>query len=244
MILIGIAISIGAIVSIWISAQSQEYMYKEGDRRERVLNKEGESLVLVHVVFDATIPAAPVLTLTLQNNGTSDMEVAYVKVDGLFYRQTTLTCDPSSCEVDYDSMIDVSVTLPASYERIEDVNSLEVGSILGNLFIFNAPSPEIRVTSTFFDTDNLLVTFSAERSVDSDGQIVKWEWCFHYDETNEVCNVDPDTSDEYGGTGEVYSFQYNDDDLGAGNYVVSLTVTDDTGLVGFITIDFTVPTIT
>jgi hypothetical protein len=240
MILIGIAISIGAIVSIWISAQSQEYMYKEGDRRERILNKEGESLVLVHIDFDS---GTKVLTLTLQSNGTSDMEIAYVKVNDLFYRQATLTCVPSSCELDYSESIDVAVTLPASYDSIEDVNSLEIGSTLGNLFIYNAPSPVIRITSTFFDTDNLLVTFSGEGSVDSDGQIVKWEWCFHYDETNEQCNTDSGGS-PFEGSGVLYSFQYDDTDLGAGDYVVRLVVTDDTGMVGFITIDITIPLIT
>ena len=240
MILIGIAISIGAIVSIWFSAQSQDYMYKEGERRERILNKEGESLVLVHVTFDS---GTRDLTLTVQNNGTSDMEIAYLKVDQVFFRQTNLTCNPTGCQLDYSNSADVTVTLPASYDSIDDISSLEIGSTLGNLFIYNAPSPAINILSTFFDEHNLLVTFSGEKSID-DGEIVKYEWCFHYDDANDVCNTDPATSEPYDGVGSVSSFQYNDPNLGPGDYTVQLVVIDETGMVGVITIPIPIPVIT
>lgn len=235
MILVGIAISIGAVVSIWLNAQSQEYMYKEGERRERILNKEGESLALVHVDFDN---GTKNLTLTIQSNGTSDLILAYIKANELFYDQSSLMCTPSSCELGYNDSGSIAVNLPASYTSIEDVQSLEIGTVLGNLFIYQAPSPLIKITSTFFDTNNKLITFSGEGSVDSDGRIIKWEWCFDYDEATGTCNNNPNTGNPATGSGAVTSYSYFG--YASGTYTVRLVTTDDTGMTGIILVDITI----
>lgn len=249
MLLIGITISIGAIASIWLTSQSQEYMYKEGERRERLLDKEGESLVLIHVTYDDedVIDPDKGLELDIQNNGTSDLEVAYVKVNQYYFRQSDLDCYPN-CGLDIDDSRKISIpqaTLPSAIDSIEAVSSLEIGTTLGNLFIYNAPAPEIRITSTFLDANNKLYTFSGEGSRD-DGRIVKWEWCFDYDETSgeececipgEVCNAGDPANRAYG-NGAVTSYNYQA--YAADTYVVWLKVTDDTGMVGFITIEITI----
>ena len=235
MLLVGIAISIGAIASIWLNSQSQEYMYKEGERRERILNKEGESLTLVHLNFDS---GTKDLTLTIQSNGTSDLTLSYLKVNEIFFNQSNITCSPSDCKLDFNESGSITVTLPAGFTKIEDIQSLEIGTVLGNLFIYQAPSPLIKITSTFFDTNNKLITFSGEGSVDSDGRIIKWEWCFDYDEATGTCNNNPITANPATGSGAVTSYSY----LGyaSGTYTVRLAITDDTGMTGVILVDITI----
>jgi FlaG/FlaF family flagellin (archaellin) len=235
MLLVGIAISIGTIVSIWLNAQSQEYMYKEGERRDRILDKEGESLTLVHVNFDS---GTKDLALTIQSNGTSDLTLSYLKVNGLFYDQSSLSCSPSDCTLNFNESGSITVTLPVSYTKIEDIQSLEIGTVLGNLFIYQAPSPLIRIASSFIDTNNKLITFSGEGSVDTDGRIIKWEWCFDYDESTGTCNNNPITGNPAIGNGAVTSYSY----LGyaSGTYTVRLMVTDDTGMTGVILVDITI----
>jgi hypothetical protein len=213
MLLIGIAIAVGSILSIWISSQSIEYMNIEGDRRERILDKEGESLALVHVTF-----SSPNLTLTLQNNGTSDIEVAYVivsRTDGQEYINQGDFVAGSDIELDYNSSGSITVT-PSGITQIEDVRSLEIGSTMGKLFVYNAPSPQILILYTWFEGNNRLVNFSGEGSVD-DGRIVEWEWDFDYDGM---------TFTERG-RGAAISYTY----LVSGTYDVCLRVTDNTGMV-------------
>jgi len=218
MILIGIAISIGAIVSIWISSQSQEYMYKEGDRRERILNKEGESLALVHVEFD---DVSQDFTLRLQNNGTSDLEMAYMLLNrNDYYSQTDITCNPS-CELEINQSGQFTVT--TGFNELEDIQSVEIGTTLGSLFIYNAPSPVIRITNTVFDASNKLVTFSGADSKD-DGEIVEWLWDFSYDSVAGF-------SEE--GSGILVTYSYSS----SGSYDVALKVTDNTGMIGFVVLE-------
>ena len=246
MILVGITISIGTIVSIWLNAQSQEYMAKEGERRERILNKEGESLVLIHIAIDGNTGD---LSFMLQNNGTSDLEVAYVKINEYYRGQNVFCTTPSDCQISYNeskSFTIVSGDLPGAIGAMKDIGSLEVGTTLGRLFIFNAPSPQIRVTNTFFEYGNRLFTFSGEGSVD-DGKIVKWEWCFDYDKDtgeececkpNEVCNPGDPLNRAYG-FGEVTSYNYADYNTTPPNdkVYIWLKVTDETGMVGIIFIE-------
>lgn len=253
MLLVGIAISIGAIASIWLNSQSTEYMNKESERRERLLDKEGESLVLVHVEFDDSTGD---LTLMMQNNGTSDLEVAYIMVNNNYFRQHIFCTTPANCELNYNESQEFAIQsadLPASINTVDDIRFIEVGTILGNLFIFNAPSPQIRVTGTFFEYDNILYIFSAEGSVD-DGRIVEWIWCFDYSTTSgdlcecrlgETCVAgDCDAYQECDcevracGHGSVASYNYKDYDPVSypNGAVVRLVVIDDTGMVGMITI--------
>lgn len=218
MILIGIAISIGAIVSIWISSQSSEYMYKEGDRRERILDKEGESLTLVHVEFDGV---SQDFTLRLQNNGTSDLEVAYMLLNrNDYYSQTDITCSPS-CELEINQSGQFTVT--TGFNELEDIQSVEIGTTLGSLFIYNAPSPVIRITNTVFDANNKLVTFSGADSTD-DEEIVEWLWDFSYDSVAGF-------SEE--GSGVLVTYSYSS----SGSYDVALKVTDNTGMIGFVVLE-------
>ncbi len=262
MLLIGIAISIGSVVSIWITSQSQEYMYKEGERRERILNKEGELLTLIHVDFNET---TLVLNLTLQNNGTSDLEVAYIKINNRYYLEQSAFCTtPADCELDFNESKTLTIPaseVPSSITRIEHITSLEIGTTLGNLFVYNAPSPAIRITSSFFEYGNILYTFSAEESVD-DQKIVEWIWCFHYDETTaDWCECRPAADRPSGvdcvagdcdtyqdcdcivracGSGVVASYNYKSyDTVLYPSLVVCLVAVDETGMVGIYTI--TVP---
>jgi hypothetical protein len=202
-------------------------MNKEADRREQILNRESESLTLVHVEIDAGN-----LTLTLQNNGTSDIRVSYVKINESDF-------NPLSPEVELDYGQSTDVTVPIS----GSLHSVEVGTTLGKVFVFNAPSAQIRVINTFFDASNKLVTFSGEGSTD-DGRIAKWDWCFNWDETSNVCNANCSTliPGLAVGTGEVTSYSY----VGANcttpaAFVVRLVVTDDTGMTGEVLITIYVP---
>ncbi len=237
MLLIGITISIGTVASIWMRSQSQEYMFKEGEHRERILNKQGEGLVLVHVVISGGNPV-----LTLQNNGTSDLEVAYVKINEIYRSQDYLTCSFADCELRIDESGTVTVDMPAAV-TLSSIRSIEVGTVLGSMFIFNAPSAQIRIINTYFGEGNRLVTFSGEGSQD-DGQIISWEWCFYWDDTNGCLDFpapfDPDTDAETG-YGAAVSCSYPVPTNTDTTYTVVLTVTDDTGMVGSISISFTIP---
>jgi hypothetical protein len=226
-------------------------MYKEGERRERILNKEGESLILIHVTYDDenVIDPDTGLELDIQNNGTSDLDVAYVKVNEYYFGQSDLDCYPD-CDLDFQESRKITIplaTLPSSIDGIVKISSLEIGTTLGNLFIYNAPTPQIRIASSFIDANNKLYTFSGEGSVD-DGTIVKWEWCFDYDDTTgsececlpgETCTA-TDCSDPYRACGNGVVTSFNFQDYAADTYVVWLRVTDDTGMVGFITIQINI----
>lgn len=229
MLLVGITIAIGTIVSIWLTSQSQDFMNKEGERRERLLSKEGESLVLVHTIFDDT---SHDLTLRFQNNGTSDLKIAYVKVNNTdYFEEGQFTCSPGDCIFDVNTSGDVTVTLPGAYDDTWDIRSVEAGTTLGNLFIYNAPTAQIRITNSFYDdAGNKILTFSGEGSTD-DGEIVKWNWCFDYDIVNEVCNIAIES-------GAVFSYNYSS--YGAGTLYVQLIVTDDTGMQGVIVMGITI----
>ncbi|MGD2248086.1 MAG: hypothetical protein PVF58_06740 [Candidatus Methanofastidiosia archaeon] len=233
-LLVAIAIAIGAVVSISMRAQSQEYMNKEAERRERVLDREGESLVLVHVEY-----SSPNLSIILQNNGTSDSEVTYVLVNSEYIKQEDFVAG-SDYELDYGTSGTITVA-PSSISDIEGLSSLEVGTTLGNLYIYSAPSPEIRVVYTWFDdaTDNKVVVVSGEGSHD-DGKIVKYEWCFNHNESTGACDPNPDPPGQDSDmTGVSASFQYTD--YQPGDYVIWLKVTDDTGMVGTTTIPINIP---
>lgn len=252
MILIAIAISLGAVASIWLRSQTQEYMMKEGERRDRILDKEGESLALIHVMYDDEVVVDPDtgLELDLQNNGTSDLDVAYVKLNQYYFRQNELDCYPD-CGIEIDSSRKITIplaSLPGAIDGIEKIGSIEIGTVLGNLFIYNAPAPQIRITNTFIDANNKLYTFSGEGSVD-DGQIVKWLWCFDYDDaTGDDCECMPgetctaaDCSDPYRACGNGIVTTYNYKDYATGTYYIWLTVTDDTGMVGVIIVQIDIP---
>lgn len=227
-LLVAIAIAIGAVVSISMRAQSQEYMDKEAERRERVLDRKGESLVLVHVEY-----SSPNLSIILQNNGTSDSEVTYVLVNSEYIKQENFVAG-SDYELDYSTSGTITVA-PSSISDIKGLSSLEIGTALGNLYVYSAPSPEIRVVSTWFDdtTDNKVVVVSGEGSHD-DGKIVKYEWCFDYDEVT-GCTANFDMA------GKSASFQYGTND---GDFTIQLKVTDDTGMVGITTIPINIPVFT
>lgn len=233
MLLVAIAISIGTVVSIFLRSQAQEYMIKEGERRERILDKEGESLVLVHIEIDG-ITNNP--KLKLQNNGTSDVEVGYVKLNEIYKDQTELTCSFSDYELGYNESGDVEV-LNTGITDVEDIYLVEIGSTLGSIFVYNAPTPHIAVTGTFFDTDNRIVTVSGTGSED-DGQIVKWVWWFSYDEaTGLPLAIDGDDGIE---TGVVASYDYPVPGTDT-PYKIRLIVTDETGMVGSVWVEFIIP---
>jgi flagellin-like protein len=211
MLLIAIAVAVGSVVSIYVTGHASEYMNKEGQRRERILDKEGESLQLVHVEV-----AGGNVTLTVQNNGTTDVEVTYVTFSETDYNQLS-----PPAEIDYGESQDIVVAYSGS---IGDIRSVELGSVLGNIFVFNAPSPRIEIINSFFNADNKLVTFSGEGSTD-DGRIVQWEWNF---DLSGLCSGLPE------GHGEVTSCSYivSTGACSPGTYTVQLIVTDDTGMIG------------
>lgn len=225
MLLIAIAVAVGSVVSIYVTGHASEYMNKEGQRRERILDKEGESLQLVHVEV-----AGGNVTLTVQNNGTTDVEVTYVTLNETDYNQLS-----PSAEIDYGESQDIVVGYSGS---IEEIGSVELGSVLGNIFVFNAPSPRIEIINSFFNADNKLVTFSGEGSTD-DGRIVQWVWCFRWDEPTSTCLGGCDGSPSAEGYGEVTSYSYIG--CSAGTYAVELTVTDDTGMTGEVLIYVSIP---
>ncbi|MBU6998256.1 MAG: PKD domain-containing protein [Theionarchaea archaeon] len=221
-LLIAIAVAVGSIVSIYVTGHASDYMNKEGERRERILDKEGESLELIHVES-----AGGNVTLTVQNNGTTDVEVTYVTINETDYNQLSPTT-----MIDYGESQDITVAFGST------VNSLELGSRLGNIFVFNAPSPRIEIINSFFNADNKLVTFSGEGSTD-DGRIVQWAWCFRWDEATDTCLAGCDGSPSAWGYGKVTSYSYIG--CSAGTYAVKLVVTDDTGMTGEVLVYVNIP---
>ncbi|MGC1123308.1 MAG: archaellin/type IV pilin N-terminal domain-containing protein [Candidatus Methanofastidiosia archaeon] len=222
MLLIAIAVAVGSVVSIYVTGHASEYMNKEGERREQILDKQGESLELIHVES-----AGGNVTLTVQNNGTTDVEVTYVTLNETDYNQLSPTT-----MIDYGESQDIAVAFSGT------VSSVELGSRLGNVFVFNAPSPRIEIINSFFNANNKLVTFSGEGSTD-DGRIVQWTWCFRWDESSNTCLGGCDGSPSAVGYGEVTSYSYIG--CSAGIYTVKLTVTDDTGMTGEVLIYVNIP---
>jgi hypothetical protein len=208
-------------------------MIKEGERRERIIDKEGESLVLIHIEIDG-VTGNP--TLKLQNNGTSDVEVGYVKLNEIYKDQTELNCSFSDYEFGYNESGDVEV-LNTGITDIEDIYHVEVGSTLGSIFVYNAPTPQINVTSTFFDTDNRIVTVSGTGSED-DGRIVEFEWWFNYNETTGA--ADAINGDDGIETGVVASYDYPVPGADT-TYKIRLIITDETGMVGSVWVEFIIP---
>jgi hypothetical protein len=208
-------------------------MIKEGERRERILDKEGESLVLVHIEIDSGTNNP---TLKLQNNGTSDVEIGYVKLNEIYKDQTELTCSFTDYELGYEESGDVEV-LSTGISDMEDIYFVEIGSVLGSIFVYNAPTPQISVPSTFFDSDNRIVTVSGTGSED-DGRIVEWEWWFNYNETTGTADtIDGDDGIE---TGVVASYSYPVPGTDT-TYKIRLIVTDETGMVGSVWVEFIIP---
>jgi len=215
-LLVSMVVALMGTVAIWVNSRSQEAMNAEGERRERIANRENELLELIAV--DDVLG-----TLTILNNGTSYSVISYVLINETYIRNTEFQ-DPQAAEVDVGAFTTVTLTDPAV---LANVGVVEIGTELGNTFLFTAPSAVIQVESTFFSYGNKLVVLDGTASTDSDGYIVLWEWDL---------NGDGDFDDAEDGKGQRISVTFS-----SGSHTVTLRVTDDTGLTSSATITIQVP---
>jgi flagellin-like protein len=215
-LLMSIVVALVGVVAIWINAESQQAMEREGERRERIADRENELLELIAI--DEVQG-----TLTVLNNGTSDSVIAYVTIDETYIRNTEFQ-DPSAAEVDIGAFTTLTLTDPAV---LSDVKFVEIGTILGSTFLCAAPSAVIQVESTFFSYGNKLVVLDGTSSTDPDGYIVLWEW----DLTG-----DGDFDDAEDGVGQRISVTFS-----SGSHTITLRVTDDAGLKSTASITIQVP---
>jgi flagellin-like protein len=216
LLMVSIVIAMAGTVAIWMNSQSQQAMNREGERRERLADRENELLELIYI--DGMLG-----TLLLFNNGTSDSDITYVTVDETYFRSTDFA-DPSAAQVDAGAFTTITLTSPGV---LTSAGIIEVGTLLGNTFLFTAPSPVIQVESTFFSYGNKLVVLDGAASTDSDGHIALWEWDL---------NGDGDFDDPEDGVGQRISVTFS-----SGPHVVTLRVTDDTGLWSSVSITIQVP---
>ena len=215
-LMITIVMAIVGTVAVWVNSQSQQAMNREGERRERIADRANELLELIDV--DEVQG-----TLTILNNGTSDSVITYVVLNETYLRNVEFQ-DPSAAEVDIGAFTTITLTDPAV---LANVVLVEVGTELGNTFLFTAPSAVILVESTFFSYGNKLVVLDGTASTDSDGNIVLWEW----DLTG-----DGDFDDVDDRTGQRISVTFP-----SGSHTITLRVTDDTGLTSSAMITIEVP---
>lgn len=215
-LLVSMVVALMGTVAIWVNSRSQEAMNAEGERRERIADRENELLELI-AIDDA------LGTLTILNNGTSYSVISYVLINETYIRNTEFQ-DLQAAEVDVGAFTIITLTDPAV---LANVGVVEIGTELGNTFLFTAPSAVIQVESTFFSYGNKLVVLDGTASTDSDGYIVLWEWDL---------NGDGDFDDAEDGKGQRISVTFS-----SGSHTVTLRVTDDTGLTSSATITIQVP---
>lgn len=215
-LMITIVMAMVGTVAVWVNSQSQQAMNREGERRERIANRANELLELIDV--DEVQG-----TLTILNNGTSDSVITYVVLNETYVRDVEFQ-DPSAAEVDIGAFTTITLTDPAV---LANVVLVEVGTELGNTFLFTAPSAVILVESTFFSYGNKLVVLDGTASTDSDSSIVLWEWDL---------NGDGDFDDVDDRTGQRISVTFP-----SGSHTITLRVTDDTGLTSSAMITIEVP---
>ncbi|KYK37593.1 MAG: PKD domain-containing protein [Theionarchaea archaeon] len=215
-LLVSMVVALMGTVAIWVNSRSQEAMNAEGERRERIADRENELLELIAI--DDVLG-----TLTILNNGTSYSVISYVLINETYIRNTEFQ-DPQAAEVDVGAFTTITLTDPAV---LANVGVVEIGTELGNTFLFTAPSAVIQVESTFFSYGNKLVVLDGTASTDSDGYIVLWEWDL---------NGDGDFDDAEDGKGQRISVTFS-----SGSHTVTLRVTDDTGLTSSATITIQVP---
>lgn len=215
-LMITIVMAMVGTVAVWVNSQSQQAMNREGERRERIANRANELLELIDV--DEVQG-----TLTILNNGTSDSVITYVVLNETYVRDVEFQ-DPSAAEVDIGAFTTITLTDPAV---LANVVLVEVGTELGNTFLFTAPSAVILVESTFFSYGNKLVVLDGTASTDSDSSIVLWEWDL---------NGDGDFDDVDDRTGQRISVTFP-----SGSHTITLRVTDDTGLTSNAMITIEVP---
>lgn len=215
-LMITIVMAMVGTVAVWVNSQSQQAMNREGERRERIANRANELLELIDV--DEVQG-----TLTILNNGTSDSVITYVVLNETYVRDVEFQ-DPSAAEVDIGAFTTITLTDPAV---LANVVFVEVGTELGNTFLFTAPSAVILVESTFFSYGNKLVVLDGTASTDSDSSIVLWEWDL---------NGDGDFDDVDDRTGQRISVTFP-----SGSHTITLRVTDDTGLTSSAMITIEVP---
>lgn len=212
--LVSIVVGMMGIVTIWVNSQSQEAMNTEGERRERIADRENELLELITV--DST-------SLTVLNNGTSDSVITYLLINEIYIQNAEFQ-DPSTAVVEIGAF---TVIIPADPAVLTNVGLVEIGTELGNTFLFTAPSAVIQVESTFFSYGNRLVVLDGTASTDADGHIVSWEWDL---------NGNGDFTDPEDGTGQRISVTFS-----SGSHTITLRVTDETGLISTTTIVLQVP---
>jgi PKD repeat protein len=212
--LVSIVVAMMGIVAIWVNSQSQEAMNTEGERRERIADRENELLELITV--DST-------SLTILNNGTSDSVITYLLTNETYIQNAEFQ-DPSTAVVEIGAF---TVITPADPAVLTNVGLVEIGTELGNTFLFTAPSAVIQVESTFFSYGNRLVVLDGTASTDADGHIVSWEWDL---------NGNGDFTDPEDGTGQRISVTFS-----SGSHTVTLRVTDETGLISTTTIVLQIP---
>jgi PKD repeat protein len=203
-------------VAIWMNSQSQQAMNTEGERRERIADRKNELLELVDIDSAAG-------TVTVLNNGTSDSVITYIVVDETYVKRAEFQ-DPSASRVDIGAFTVVTFTDPSI---LNNVGMVEIGTDLGNVFLFTAPSAVITVESTFFSYGNKLVILDGTESTDADGYVVLWEWDLDYD--GAVFDIDD--------AGQRISVSFPS----SGSYTVALRVTDDSGMTTSVDVDILVP---
>jgi len=212
--LVSIVVAMMGMVTIWVNSQSQQAMDTEGERRERIADRENELLELITV--DST-------SLTILNNGTSDSVIAYLLINETYIQNAEFQ-DPSTAVVEVGAF---TVIIPTDPAVLTNVGLVEIGTELGNTFLFTAPSAVIQVESTFFSYGNKLVVLDGTASTDADGHIVSWEWDL---------NGNGDFTDPEDGTGQRISVTFS-----SGSHTVTLRVTDETGLTSTTTIVLQIP---
>ena len=215
-LLVSLVMTLMGTVAIWMNSQSQQAMNTEGERRERIADRKNELLELVDI--DRTAG-----TVTILNNGTSDSVITYITVNETYVRRAEFL-DPSASRVDIGEFTVVTFT---DVSLLSNVGMVEIGTDLGNVFLFTAPSAVIRVENTFFSYGNKLVILDGTESTDSDGHVVLWEWDLDYD--GAVFDVDD--------SGQRISVSFPS----SGTYTVALRVTDDSRMTSSVDVEILVP---
>lgn len=214
-LLITMVVALAGIVTIWVNSESQNAMMAESERRERVMDRKSEEIQLIAI--DITTDS-----LTLINIGTSDSIVTYITVNDTYFSLNPV----EEIAIGDSEIISHPNLLP---NEISNLHRLEIGTALGNVFLYSSPSAAIKIENTFFSYNNRLVVFDGSHSFDSDGSITLWEWDLDYDGNPANFNIDA--------TGNKISHAFS----ASGNYTIGLRVTDDIGMVSIVSIDMIIP---
>ncbi len=239
-LLVSMTVALGGIIAIWVNSESGKTMDSEGQRREQIADRKNEMLELVNIDIDMTNDK---ITFVVVNIGTSDSLISYFLINDIYVRNTefrnplTGTFDLETAEIG----IGETTTIGLDGSSLPDVFTVvEMGTQLGNTYLYTAPSAVILVESTFFNDPCNLVVLDGSMSVDADGSVVLWEW--------DLCLNDGPTSDglcydatlgnfEIERTGCRISVDYP----AAGTYQVALRVTDNTGMTSIVRITIVIP---